>query len=411
MVHALVQGFLEVIGYATDILVGFTRYSNMSTHYFDLIGSVFKKYSNLFLRQIMDYGAEFAGDVLDGKYSLFDPMVSDWSCQIRAIWLCCFVRTGKKTLSEEDLVFFGLVRLLCESTVFLTHEIVGSVPFKTKTSFWPEAIAPLKNKLEREGFYGEAKTIVAHRVLNDLSRIFDDIPHDYIVTGLFTGDKLEIHDELRKVFSFPGYTSFSDHAIPVLPFFHGAIVLFSLAAYFDVPLYNVTRNIRSDNDAEAPQFFVQQTFVDRFFYDASAGAFVYKGNSLAQPNSSAIVTKTYSFHPRTDPCDNNIVSFLNSILVENFSYIDFLYFIMSAHALLPKNRSIDWTEHTSRLMEAYATYGNKIGIYADTVTNYLYYAQKDELKKLEVKHTYFDILHMKSCSLMEVLRNGKNKWS
>jgi hypothetical protein len=297
------------------------------------------------------------------------------------------------------------VRLLCESTVFLTHEIVGSVPFKTKTSFWPESVIALKNKLEREDFYGEAKTIVAHRVLSDLSELFGEMPCDYVVTGLFSGDKKAIYDELRKVFVFPGYTSFSDHPIPVLPFFHGAVVLFSLAAYFGVPLYNVTRIVQSDNDAQSPKFYATRLFVDCFVYDNSAGTFVYKGNEDAPVDSSAIVTTTCCFHPCMDSCPKDIVGHLNQVIGQNLSYIDFLYLIMSTHVLLPKNRTMDWTEHTLQLMGEYAAYGGDVGIYADPVTSYLYYALKEKHQKIEIKQTYFDILHMKSRSLKEVLQN------
>jgi hypothetical protein len=60
-------------------------------------------------------------------------------------------------------------------------------------------------------------------------------------------------------------------------------------------------------------------------------------------------------------------------------------------------------------MGEYAAYGGEVGIYADPVTSYLYYALQEKNQKLEIKHTYFDILHMKSRSLREVLQNDENQ--
>lgn len=179
------------------------------------------KYPAGFVDDLISYGREFAVRVLDQKqYHLFDPMVSDRSCQLRAIWLACFWQFKKKTeeLDEEDLLIFGLVRYLCETAVSVKHEIVGEVPLKTRSAYWPSEVMRLSSA-KRMHFLGTAKALLMERILSDMYRwlLFID-PKDLLV-GRFSADLEQVYIELLRGFANPVHTFYSDVAIPVVTFF------------------------------------------------------------------------------------------------------------------------------------------------------------------------------------------------
>ena len=97
------------------------------------LDSLFQRLPDEFCEAFLKYGSEFAVEVVQKeKWSLFDPMVSDWSCQIRALWVCLFLKKIPfERLEKEDLLFLGLVRFLCDSAICLTHTVTGTIPLRT----------------------------------------------------------------------------------------------------------------------------------------------------------------------------------------------------------------------------------------------------------------------------------------
>lgn len=66
-----------------------------------------EEYSSTLFEDMYGYGYEFADSIINRKqYHLFDPMVSDWSCQMRAIWLCCLLKTKSFRDLDDDFFFW-----------------------------------------------------------------------------------------------------------------------------------------------------------------------------------------------------------------------------------------------------------------------------------------------------------------
>jgi hypothetical protein len=374
----------------------------------DISSNLLELYSEELYKDMLNYGREFADSVINKKqYHLFDPMVSDWSCHLRAVWLCCFLKNNKfSDLCDDDFIFFGLVRLLCESATMITHEVVKS-PIKTKTKYWPESIIPLKNKIEKEIFYGIAKKIVASRTLNDLERWFCEIPHEYVVLGTISKEKKNVYEELLNIFSFPYFFSFSEIQIPMVPFFHGIIITFSLAAYFNIPLLNFTKDIVENDDKPLGFSFINSR-IDSFNYDNTDHKFIYTENQTDN-NEPAIIIDTYRFYKETDNCKNDIETFLNFCTKLNFSYIDAVYFLSATHELLPNNNNpynITSYNYSFDILQKCKVLGEKIDIFSRKFPLNVYQAMSCQTKFL-LEQTLFDIIHIRSCSLKELKNDQK----
>jgi hypothetical protein len=359
------------------------------------------EYSPEFYKSLLDYGYEFADTVINKKqYHLFDPMISDWSCHIRAIWLCCFLFFKKiENLDEEDFFFFGLVRLLDESAVLGTHEIIKRLPIKTSNTYWPNSVSQLKNYELKIAFKGKSKRIVSTRILRDLKRLFREIPDESIVLGSLSERNKRVKEELLHCFSSPCFAIFNGIAIPMLPFIHGYVMVFSLAAYFDVHLYNLHKDVKK---GELGNFFVANSRIDHFCYKDTYSNFVRTDEEQAQKTPS-IVFETYRFSDNTDDCKESIDAFLTNATKTNFSYIDFIYFIAIIHNAFPSNKLNDNTKLGccfSDIIEKYRKLVPKLNICSNKLVQI--FSETERVKEVCLDQTLFDIIHVRSGSILNL---------
>jgi hypothetical protein len=395
------------------VLVDYAAFGMAWMHY-GSIDSLYGEYPDEFFVGFIEYGKEFATKIITEKqYCLFDPMISDWSCHLRAVWLCCLLKSATlDALTDEDFIFFGFSRLLSESAVFVQHDIVHA-PLKTRTSYWPPSIARL-NKTRQVEIFGRAKEFVAFRVLHDLYRWFEEVPAEYIAPSidLKKSERIAIKRELLALFSKPQFISFSGVLTPMLPFFHGSLVVFSLAASRGIHCHNITRDLVANSSAPAG-FSLVNSRIDSFCCENSACNWsLAKSQKEDEPS---VIVETYRFHAQTDNCKNDVESFLKEKTTSDLTYVDFIYLLMATHELFPNRAdsmntdaptSADFGRESNKVMESYKTYGNAFGIRASRFISDLYYSMvEDPYRAMLPRPTLFDISHIKSGSLLEAFQH------
>lgn len=347
---------------------------------------VLKDHADAVLEELSIYGADFAANIFKNQqYRLFDPMVSDWSCQIRSIWLFWFLKTHTfSSLSCDDILFFALVRLLCDSSICITHDITGKIPVKTKSSFWPDSMHPLP-RIGKEILYGQAKQIVACRTLKDLQRVFSNIPENDLILGtLFDVKKHLIFDELQKAFARPYLTSYSEVKIPMLPFFFGVLIVISIAAYLDIPLCSIVRFINS-SDATRQAVHHRVDF------------FRYRNFQVSDVCEAVLAISAYS----TYQMDGCIQDCLQQITHLSANYIDFFYCVAATHELVPQRYAYDlsWCPYTAGLWERFSRQGRNLHVCSGDIVRRL--CQNSSLT--EITPTIFDVTHVYPAFTKDVL--------
>lgn len=376
--------------------------------YYDL---VFDQYPENFKADLIQYGHEFATEVINQKqYRLFDPVVSDCACQIRAIWLCCFLRSIKniEDLSIKDFVVFGLARLLCESAINVRHEIIGTAALKTKSSYWPESVTKLQNKLVRERFYGEAKALLAKRVLDDLSKWFFALSPQDLILGSFDVDKEKCYSELCSALqNFKPSYSYSHIPLPVMHSFLGLVVVMTLAAHFQVVVSVIFRKIgRNDDgvlcckngcishfryDKEQKQF--QKIATSELILDTGSS---YFSDSDALPE---LIISGHSYANNTFDCDVDPAHFLESIsryLHKDISIVDCIYMTVSTHDIVSNSKNtIEEFPALTDLLEKYINASKGTGLkVSDSVLRVYHKIQENSLIDLRIEDSVFEIAHI-----------------
>lgn len=356
------------------------------------VDRIFERYPIEVRRDIVRAGVEFAAPVmLDKQYGLFDTVVSDWSCQTRTIWLACLLK--KKTfddLVEEDFIIFGLVKLLIDSAMSVEHCAIGKFSIKTRTAFWPDYIMKLKNKRYREQFYGEAKQMIAMRVVGDLHSWFCDIPFNYIATGSFKGDKKGLFEEHKYLSSHPFHAVFTKILTPTIPFFFGYVVVFSLAAYYKVPVCSIVRTVEDIDNKQA----CTNIRYDYFCYDDNSQTFKLD-KSIPEKNKddACIAVYSYRYLDRKVDYKKPIDDFLNSLFNTDFSFLDFIYLIAATHKLIPNGDfyNLSCVPKSMEFLNFFGERATDVGCCSlDTVKQVV--NEKDYI----IEKTPFNIVHVKS---------------
>lgn len=380
--------------------IGFTKFYDF----------VFNQHPTELKEELIRYGYEFADMVITKKrYRLFDPIVSDCSCQMRTIWLCCFVRSCKSVedLSLKDLVFFGLARLLCESAVTVQHNIVGAVTLKTQSSYWPDGLPKTCNRVRRY-FYGQAKALVAQRVIDDLRMWFKEVPPEKIVTGRVPTDPLKAYEELVHAMEHlkPSYT-YSETPLPVLHSFLTMILIMTLAKHFGIVItllcHQVSRGTGNALTSTSGKML-------HFQYDSSTDQFEQKaiseivdddGQAHNLPDPGIFPEVVFTGHTWTEPPQpsidpSDLLASLSSVCGTSLSMIDCIYTILATHDIASQVvRPIDDMPTLNPILQYYIELSKITGLKVSDTVLRIYNAQKDgHIENLCINNTPFEISHI-----------------
>lgn len=367
-------------------------------------GLAFARYPTKLFDDLVAYGHEFAVKVLDNKqYHLFDPMVSDRSCQLRAIWLSCFWQFKKKAddLTDEDRFIFGLARFLTESAVHLYHAITGDCPLKTRMLSEKDDAFGIGNAKERRRFLGVIKAIFAERVLSDLERWWIDVTPSSQVFGEFVpSDCEEFYLEILRCFANPVEVSYSDVRVPVIHFFAGFPVVMSLAARFNVVLGAVFRQAFRDSSGH---WGVRNTAVHYFRYHQQKRNFMPIEEADVRDEGPLIVFSGHSYlegEKQIDPV--RMVESLNAYSGQNGTFLDYVYGIISTHEFVPGDGASlkDTTRIAPQLAQVirkYRQFADKANVRSLTTANLIDEAIRSKtLTSLELQPCAYEIVHIHS---------------
>lgn len=381
------------------------------------IFTFFEEHPRVFYEDLLSYGQVFAERVLDQQdFAAFDPILSDRSCQLRAIWLSCFWRIKERAarLDEEDVLMFGLARFLCESAVPAQHPIIGVDSLKTRSGFWPEGLFRLKNAIIRRRFLGQAKALLAERVLNDMEAWMHEVRPDEVVFGTYAprGKALvkKAYEELLAVFDHLVYSAYSEVEIPIPLFFPGFLVVATLASFFQVPLALTFRKVCRDEGGKG-MLACKETFVNAFTFDRTTGQFEEAALSSPQvKNTKGCPVLVFSGHsymgdaPSQIAKGPSILRFLNSLYGKDLSIMDYIYAIMATHAAAPGDRREDdwkmtWASSLSLIARNYLTLAQQTGLSVhETVKNIFEATQTNTLHELVIDRAAYEVTHVCNAS-------------
>lgn len=370
-------------------------------------GLAFARYPAKLFDDLVAYGHEFAVRVLDNKqYHLFDPMVSDRSCQLRAIWLACFWQFKKKAddLTDEDRFVFGLARFLSESAVRFYHEITGSASIKTKPITQENDVFHLSNARERQRFQGIAKALFARRVLQDLSRWFLLLTPEQQVLGRFECSPCDVYVEVLRQLVDPAHVAYSDIEVPVPHFFLGFIVLVSLSAYFSIPFVAILRRVCRGVDG---LLSVDKVAVHNFFYDDHRKTFLETGETRTEDSGPAIIFSGHTYLTGSKQVDPDRMLETIDESERQATFADYVYGIMATHESLPRDgcdlRELEAVApHVVRVVEEYRKFAQRTGVRSLETGSLIYGALcSDSLGSLQLSTSAYEITHIYNGSVSE----------
>lgn len=381
------------------------------------IKAVFEEHPCDFYPSLLGYGKAFAERVLDKQdFAAFDPMVSDRSCQLRAIWLACLGRLKgeSRKLSEEDTLMFGLARFLYESAIPAQHPIIGFDSLKTRSGFWPEDLFRLRNAIIRRRFLGQAKSLLAERVLLDMETWLREISPEDVVFGTYapkTPAEVEKgYAELLATFDHLVYSAYSEIDIPIPLFFPGFVVVETLAAAFEVPLALTFRKVCRDKGGTGA-LVCQEEIINAFAFEKTTCRFeevsLTSPSVKASKNHPVLVFSGHSYlgdDPSQIAEGASILQFLNRIYGRDLSIVDYIYAIMATHAARPGDRldddwKISWAPTLSAITKDYLTLAQQTGLSVhETVKNIFSATQENALGELVIDKAAYEVTHVCNAS-------------
>lgn len=373
-------------------------------------GLSLSRYSDGIFDKFVAYGHDFAIQVLDDKqFHLFDPMVSDRSCQLRAIWLPCFWQFKKKEvdLTDEERFIFGLARFLSEAVVKFDHPMTGTCPLKTRMLTEKDDVFGIGNAEARRKFLGVAKAIFAKRVLDDLEKWWISfVEPSSQVTGFFQADAVALYLETLRFFAEPAETVYSDVRVPVIHFFASFLVLMSLAAHFDIPFLAVFRQAFRDSEG---YFRVRDSAVQRFRYQSSQRCFCPVAHDAPVESCPAIVFSGHSYLEGTRQIDpQSMIDSLNEYGHQKGTFLDYVYAIMSTHEFVPGDgASLDEVYRVApefaRMITAYREFAEKANVFCSVTATSIYEAiQTQTLNSVHIEQCAYEIVHTCNGEFSEV---------
>ncbi|MDR1597470.1 MAG: hypothetical protein LBR89_00835 [Holosporales bacterium] len=372
----------------------------------DAITSAFGSYPTQFFDDMLKYGDDFARDVLElHQYHLFDPMVSDRSCQLRVIWIACFAleKRCRSQMSDDDLIVFGLSRFLTETAFFADHEIIGHVPFRSNVKLWPNELSSLDSARQRNLFFGLAKQIVQVRVLQDLCRWMSDVPPGLVhVNGLYPVPSELAKQELVVLFSQLPEFSFSEIPIPLFHFFPGLVVLATLAAAFDIVVAVLLRKAESISRGEWG-CSAQKIFY--FKYNAQTKQFEVFSPTECDAARPVVVFSSHCCGIDSVNASDDFVESLNNLFNVNASIFDYIYASASTHAMLTgndfvnENVDIEGSPSLTQLTRQYLQLARKTGLVVRDTGPQVGMLSMKKLDHITVLDTPFEITHVLCAAL------------
>lgn len=351
--------------------------------------------------RVMAYGKEFAVQVLDQKrYDLFDPMLSDRSCQLRAIWLACFWKRKKtaEALLDEDLFIFGLAGFLSEMAIRFEHPITGDSSLKTKPLTRDQDMFQLKNTRERQRFLGVAKALLAERVLRDLEKWFLQARSSELVLRGFSCNPVEIYLETLRLMADPEAVSYSCVRVPVVHFFTGFLVLIALAVHFKIDLVAIMRRVERNEDG---YLVVPDLATHRFCYDPVLNDFVEPTTELESSEGPTVVFSGHSYlEGERQIAPETMVRSLNAACLEEASFVDYIYGIMATHESVPGDGCDlaaleEVAPLTTKMIRQYRQFAQKTNVRSFETGSMLYNAiQTNRLRGMELPTVAYEITHI-----------------
>ncbi|KAH7097313.1 hypothetical protein BKA62DRAFT_716650 [Auriculariales sp. MPI-PUGE-AT-0066] len=165
-----------------------------------------------------------------GRLTDFDPLVSDWSCQMRVLWLID-AKKRIEQLTDHDCWMLGLYRLL---TVTTNDDIDGLGMSRTQTTDgerrWPEEWEILTRKKTLEAL-GTAKKQLSHEMV------------DYLKSAI-SAHGLEVGPGLAENV----VTRWSGAPLRCAKFFTGYEGLLAVAALRDLPVAVIISEFHREDD-------------------------------------------------------------------------------------------------------------------------------------------------------------------
>lgn len=353
---------------------------------------IFGKYPEQLKLDFIKYGEKFIDQLINQKrYDLFDPLISDCECQLRAIWLCVFFKTKRhlEPLSNDDYLFFGLAKFLLDSAIYVDHEFCsGKCYIRTNLNYDCSQIT--SERFLARTFYGLAKSFVAERILFEIFNWFRELNYDdLIINESFNIDKKTKFQEILSFLENPNMTSYSDIPIPVVPTFISFIVFFSLSMKFGSVLRLNLVNIKN---------------VDAHLICSGKSSFLFKydkaipeefGNNYEDP---VACINSYNYSNEIS-INDNLFEHLNKKNNFDASFSDYAYMVISGHPSLRllkayKNRAN--SEAISALEEKYRDLSKLFGIKNNKFASYLLEQETQSVSEILIEHTNFDLLHIRN---------------
>jgi hypothetical protein len=377
------------------------------------VDELFGAYPCAFRESLFRYGMDFAVDVLEKKqFYKFDPMISDRSCQLRAIWLAVFYqkKTKAQELSNEEVILFGLARFLIETAYHVQHAVIGRIPLRTDKTLWPDELFQLESGKQRMRFFGKAKALVQERIVNDFVTWMKELPPSALETGTLRDvNKPALLSETLNSLRCPEFCSYSCVSIPLINFFPGFLIVISLAAYFRIDIVVLLRRIEREKNGALTE---KERKIFPFGYNAFSETF----EELKRPlNERApvigISSHFYLGNSSTSFSDfsKGLVSGLNQRFNINATVIDYIYAMAATHAMLVEkefvecNVEIENAPDVTNLTRHYLDFSRTVGLAVSKTVLDIDLAVSQGQVDPELRHTPFEMTHI-CCDSIERLR-------
>ncbi|MDR1208106.1 MAG: hypothetical protein LBJ89_02010 [Holosporales bacterium] len=364
---------------------------------------VSEQYSVGLLASLIDYGREFYDTVINKReYHLFDPMISDRSCQLRAIWLAeyCRSRSPSSILSDEDALIFGLSRFLIETANFLDNEVTGRVPVSSNVKLWPEAVCKIEGASKRRHFWGVAKSIIQNRILKDLLHIFSTIPSESILTqGLFCAPQDQVKHEILYLLEHTSEFCFSEIRVPMLHFFPSLVLVASLVSAHNFPIVVVVREI----EPLRGKLFCRRRHVFCFMYDDSLRALTQVPKEKITKDEPIIIFLSHSYakiakERAVYDIGGNFLNNLNTLFGVNAKLFDYIYAIAATHSGLADSpggsNKIDGAPVLTELARQYAGFAHQTNLVSSKIICDYQMLSNEQLGQDCLDNTPFRITHV-----------------
>lgn len=366
-----------------------------------------------FVEAIRSLGKDSIDQIKKGSFDQFDPLVSDWSCQLRTIWFISLLRKffASKAFTEKDYEILGIYSLLTMSKVD-EYDAFGIsldqfTDLKFKTPGW-EAISNRKNVAA----LGTAKKELSAHIVNDLrSRVeASNIPYKQSILERFKDET---------------FTTYSEIPIRFIEFFPGYLTVLELAIEDDIPITVALSQFVTDKDKQYC-FNGARTL----FFKPKDGKFVLSEPSEKDKTLPCIAISMYSglnLSVKSDSLGNqkktdvllqtNFDNFVNNF--KTFDLKDVILTIAATHPQftsqvflkkedrrLPISKVVHQDE-LSELRDAYQYEGieNQIGIES-------YYFNSKHFSKnipINIKHVFVSTFKLVAKELEERFESVKNQ--